>query len=121
MSNKNSISYRNVDGYLIPNLTLPPKEVSVTLGKWGMMHKTYLEKYKKVFFSSLLIQGKLYQYCAEVENQARDMFYMLVEQMKEAEGITEQLKEDNQIAWVQRMGNIEASARKIVCSELIYV
>jgi hypothetical protein len=59
MSNKNTISYRNVNDYLIPNITLQPKEVSDTLSKWGMMHKTYLEKYKKVFFSSLLIQGKL--------------------------------------------------------------
>lgn len=68
----------------------------------------------------LLSQGKLYQHCAEVENQARDMYDMLVEQMKEAEGVTEQLKEENQWEWVQRMGNIEARAREIVCSELIY-
>ena len=86
-----------------------------------MIHKTYLEKHKKVLFSSLLIQGKLYQHCAEVEAQAQDMFDTLVEQMKEAEGVTEQLKEDNQLEWVCRMGNIEQRAREIVCSELIYV
>ncbi len=85
------------------------------------MHKTYLEKHKKVFFSSLLIQGELYQHCAEVEAQARDMFDNLIEQMKEAEGVTEQLKEENQLEWVCRMGNIEQRAREIVCSELIYV
>ena len=67
MSSKNSISYRNVGNYLIPNLILPPEEVSVRLGKWGMMYKDYLEKHKKVYFSTLLIQGKLYQHCAEVE------------------------------------------------------
>ena len=121
MSNKNTISYRQVGDYLIPNLVLPQEEASITLGKWGMMHKTYLEKHKKVFFSLLLSQGKLYQHCAEVENQARDMFDTLVEQMKESEGVTEQLKEENQTEWVCRMQNIEARAREIVATELIYI
>ena len=118
MSNK--IQYRRVGDYLIPNLRLPPEETRVTLGKWGMMHKSYLEKHKKVLFSSLLGQGKLYQHCAEVENQARTMFDMLVEQMKEAESVTEQLKEENQMEWVQRMGNIQQRATEIVTKELIY-
>ena len=121
MSNRNSISCRQVGDYLIPNLVLPQEEASITLGKWGMMHKTYLEKHKKVFFSLLLSQGKLYQHCAEVENQARDMFDTLVEQMKESEGVTEQLKEENQMEWVCRMQNIEARAREIVATELIYI
>ena len=119
MSNK--IQYRRVGDYLIPNLRLPPEETRVTLGKWGMMHKSYLEKHKKVLFSSLLGQGKLYQHCAEVENQARAMFDMLVEQMKEAESVTEQLKEENQMEWVQRMGNIQQRAKEIVTKELIYI
>ena len=85
-----------------------------------MLHKTYLEKHKKVLFSTLLMQGKLYQHCAEIENQAQQMFDMLVEQMKEAEGVTEELKEQDQWEWVQRMGNIQQRAREIVCSELIY-
>lgn len=118
MSNK--IQYRRVGDYLIPNLIIPPEEAKVSLGKWGMMHKNYLEKHKKVFFSLLLSQGKLYQHCAEVENQARDMYDTLIEQMKEVEGITEQLKEDNQWEWVQRMENIQQRANEIVCSELIY-
>ena len=121
MSNKNSISYRNVGDYLIPNLTLPYEEASVRLGKWGMMYKSYLEKHKKVLFNSLLVQGKLYQHCAEVETQARYMFDTLVEQLKESEGVTEQLKEDNQMEWICRMQNIEASARDMICEELIYV
>ncbi|MBQ8227880.1 MAG: TnpV protein [Clostridia bacterium] len=120
MSNQNTIQYRQVGDYLIPNLVLPPEEASVTLGKWGMMHKTYLEKHKKVIFSSLLMQGKLYQHCAEVENQARDMFDTLIDQMKKAEGVTEQLKEENQMEWVCCMYNIEARAREIVRSEMIY-
>ena len=120
MSNKNSISYRRIGDYLIPNLILPPEEASVTLGKWGMMHKSYLEKNKNVFFNALVMQGKLYQHCAEVEKQARDMFNTLVEQMKATEGVTEQLKEENQMEWVQMMRNIESRAREIVNNEILF-
>ena len=119
MSNKNSISYRNVGDYLIPNLTLPPEESNITLGKWGMLHKDYLLNHKKVLFVTLLTQCKLYQHCAEVEKQAQQMFDTLVKQTKEAEGVTEQLKEDNQMEWVYHMKNIEARAREIVTTELI--
>lgn len=113
-------TYREVNDYFIPNLKLPPEEASVRLGKWGMMYKDYLEKHKKVLFSTLLIQGKLYQHCAEIEKQAREMFDILVEQMKVAEGVTELLKEEDQMEWVQRIGNIEARAREIVCEEVLY-
>ena len=120
MENESKITYRRVGDYFIPNLVLPPEEASVTLGKWGMMHKTYLEKHKKVFFNTLLMQGNLYQHCAEIEKQAKDMFHMLVEHMKVAEGVTEQLKEENQMEWVCRMQNIEAREREIVTTELMY-
>ena len=120
MSNKNSISYRNVGDYLIPNIILPPEETKVRLGKWGMLHKDYLLKHKKVLFTTLLTQGKLYQHCAEVEKQAKVMYDTLIEQMKEAEGVTEQLKEENQLKWVCRIQNIEARARELVCTELIF-
>ena len=118
MSNK--IQYCRVGDYLIPNLKLPPDEARVTLGKWGMMHKNYLEKHKRVLFSALLGQGKLYQHCAEVENQARDMYHTLIEQMKESEGVTEELKEQDQLEWVQKMENIQQRASEIVYNELIY-
>ena len=114
------ITYREVNGYLIPNLKLPPEEANVRLGKWGMIYKSHLEKNKKVFFNTLLMQGKLYQYCAEVENQARDMYDTLIEQMKESEGVTEDLKEQDQLKWVQMMENIQQRAIEIVCKELIY-
>ena len=120
MSNKNTIQYRQVGDYLIPNLIISPEEAKITLGKWGMMHKSYLEKHKKVFFSLLLSQGKLYQHCAEVENQAKDMYDTLMEQMKISECVTEELKEHNQWEWVQRMENIQQRASEIVCKELIY-
>ena len=120
MSNQNTISYRRVGDYLIPNLRLPPEEATITLGKWGMLHKDYLLNHKKVVFNTLLMQGKLYQHCAEIETQAQDMFDSLVEQMKATEGVTEQLKEENQLKWVCRMSNIESRAREFICNELIY-
>lgn len=115
------ITYREVNGYLIPNIKLPPEEANIRLGKWGMMYKSHLEKHKSALFNSLLIKGKLYQHCAEVEKQANEMFELLIEQMKEEEGVTEELKEQDQMEWVHRMGNIEARVWEIVCEELIYV
>lgn len=103
------IRYTLHGDFYLPDLK--PDEKNVSLGKWGTMHKTYLEKHKKALFNTLLIQGKLYQHCSEVEKQARDMFDTLIDQMKATEGITEQLKEQNQLEWVQRMGNIQQRAR----------
>ena len=117
---QNGGTYRQVGNFNIPNLTLSPEESNITLGKWGMLHKDYLINHKKVFFYTLLMQGELYQHCAEIEAQAKDMFNTLFEQMKEAEGVTEQLKEENQLEWVCCMQNIEARAREIVTTELIY-
>ena len=117
---KQNLTYRAVGDFRIPNLTLPHEEANITLGKWGMLHKDYLLQHKKVLFTTLLTQGKVYQHCAEVENQAQNMFDTLVEQMKETEGVTEQLKEENQLEWVQRMSNLQQRAREVVLNELIY-
>lgn len=116
----NSITYRRVGDYYIPNLILPSEEAKVRLGKWGMMHKDYLLKHKKVTFMILLSKGELWQYLAEVDKQAEDMFLRLVNDMAKAEGVTEQLKAENQMLWVQQMMNIETRAREIVNTELIY-
>ena len=118
MSNK--IQYRQVSDYLIPNLILPPEEANIRLGKWGMLHKDYLLKHKKVVFATLLAEGKLWQYLSDVDTQAQQMFDNLIEQMKESEGVTEDLKEHNQWEWIQRMENIQQRAREIVCEELIF-
>ena len=115
-----NIEYRRVGDYNIPNLILPPEEANITLGKWGMLHKDYLLKHKKVVFTTLLTEGKLWQYLADINTQAQQMFNTLVEQMKEAESVTEKLKEDNQMEWVQRMGNIQERAKEIVSEELIF-
>ena len=120
MKNNASITYRTVGDFNIPNLILPPEEANICLGKWGMLHKKYLMKHKKVLFTTLLTQGKLYQHCAEIQNQAKQMFDTLVEQMKEREGVTEQLKEENQLEWVQKMNIIQLYVTEIVNRELIY-
>ena len=120
MKSNTNIIYRQVGDFKIPNLTIPPEEASVILGKWGMLQKDYLFNHKKVVFATLLTEGKLYQHCAEVENQAQQVFNTLVEQMKETEGVTEQLKEENQLEWVQRMNNLQQRAREVVLNELIY-
>ena len=117
---QNGGTYRQVGDYNIPNLTLPPEEAKIRLGKWGMLHKDYLINHKKVLFTTLLAEGRLYQQCAEVEKQARKMYDTLIEQMKETEGVTEKLKEKNQIEWLQRMSNIETRTRELVYEELIY-
>lgn len=116
-----NITYRQVADYMIPNLRLPPEESAIRLGKWGMLHKDYLEKHKPVLFATLLIQGKLYQHCAKVEEQANDMFDTLIEQLKKTEGITEKLKGHNQWEWIQRMENIQARVNSIVYQEIISI
>lgn len=118
MSTMANITYRQVSNYMIPNLRLPLEETAVRLSKWGMMYKDYLQKYKKVLFNTLLTQGKLYQHCAKVENQAKDMFDTLVEQMKESEGVTEVLKEQNQWEWMQKMNKIQVWAEEVVFKNL---
>ncbi len=117
---KNAITYRQVGDYLIPNLTLPPEERNINLGKWGMKHKTYLIENNSVLFNSLLGKGKLYTYLAKVDEEASALFSRLVDNMAKAEGITEQLKADDQLEWVGRMHNIHHRAEEIVDKELIY-
>ena len=117
---QNGGTYRQVGEFKIPNLTLSPEEATIKLGKWGTLHKEYLEKHNRVFFNVLLTQGKLYQHCADVENQAQQMFDTLVVQMKELEGVTEQLKKKNQMEWINKMNNIHNRATEIINAELIY-
>ena len=108
-----NITYRQVSDYMIPNLKLPPEETSIRLGKWGMMHKDYMQKHNPVLFATLLTQGNLYQHCSQIDTQARQMFTTLVEQMTKSENITEELKAQNQLEWVQRMNSIQERATRI--------
>ncbi|MEE1321778.1 MAG: TnpV protein [Acutalibacteraceae bacterium] len=117
---KNGGSYRRVGDYCIPNLTLSLEEEKIKLGKWGMMRKGYLLNHKKALFTMLWRRNELTSYLAEIDRQADELFSRLVSDMAKAEGITEQLKSEDQMQWVQRMMNIEARAREAVNAELIY-
>ncbi len=115
----NGGTYRTVGDYKISNIALPA-EASKPLGIWGLKRKDYLMQHKRVQFNIMLMTGTLWTHLEEVDEQAADMFSRLVEQMKVNEGITEQLKEQNQMEWVAQMNNIEARAREIVNNELIF-
>lgn len=117
---QNGGTYRMVGDYRMPNITLPV-EVNKPLSVWGLKRKDYLMKHKRVQFNIMLMNGTLWNHLAEVDEQAADMFSRLVEQMKVNEGVTEQLKADDQMQWVARMNNIEVRAREIVNNELIYI
>ncbi len=115
----NGGTYRTVGDYRIPNITLPA-EVNKQLGVWGLKRKDYLMRHKRVQFNIMLMNGTLWTHLAEVDKQASDMFSQIAEQMKVREGITEQLKKQNQMEWVAHMNNIEARVREFVNTELIY-
>ena len=106
--------------YLIPCLTLPEEEQRF-IGVWGQRHKRYLKEYRRGVYVNLLTSGRLNDYLADIEEQAQERFERIVEQMKQAQGITEQLKAENQMEWVGRMNNVQACARESVEKEIIYV
>ena len=105
--------------YYLPCLKLP-KEETAHIGIFGQRHRRYLKTHRKELYTSLLTSGKLNGYLADINRQAEEMFSRLVKQMAEAEGVTEQLKADNQMEWVGRMNNIRNRAMEIVNNELIY-
>ena len=105
--------------YLIPCLTLPEEEQRF-IGVWGQRHLRYLKEYRRGVYLNLLTSGRLNDYLADIEEQAQERFERIVEQMKRAQGIIEQLKAENQMEWVARMNNIQACAREIVDKEIIF-
>ena len=113
-------TYTQVGDYLLPDLKLPQEEQQ-PIGVWGQRHRRYLKEHRRASYATLLTRGKLNGYLADIDRQAEEMFLRLVKQMAEAEGVTEQLKADNQMEWVDRMNNIRSRAMEIVNSELIYI
>ena len=105
--------------YRIPCITLPEEERRF-IGVWGQRHLRYLKEYRRSVYLNLRISGGLNDYLAKVDEQAQERFERIVEQMKQAQRITEQLKAENQMEWVARMNNIQACAREIVDKEMIY-
>ena len=114
------ISYTLQGEYYLPDLALPDEEKGVEIGIWGQRHLRYIKQHRKVLYLNLLTSGKLNGYLADIDKQAEDMFFRLVKQMAEREGVTEQLKADNQMEWVARMNNIHNRATEIVNTDLIY-
>ena len=112
-------TYHEENGYLIPNLTLPPEEEK-PIGIWGQRHKRYLKERRKAIYTTLLTSGNLNSYLADINQQSEEMFSRLVKQMAKREGVTEQLKAENQLKWVQRMNNIRSRVTEIVNTDLIY-
>ena len=116
---KNGLWYESQGDYYLPCLKLP-KEESPHIGIWGQRHLRYLKQHRKVLYSELLISGKLNDYLADLNEQAEELFSRLVKQLAEKEGVTEAIKEENQMLWVQRMNNIRSAAMEVVSNELIY-
>lgn len=113
-------TYTQVGDYMLPDLLPAEEETEANIGAWRMRHKRYLKQNHKVRYYNLLTSGKLNSYLADVEQQAQDLFLRLVKQMAEREGVTEQLKVDNQMAWVGRMNNIRSRATEVVNTDFIY-
>ena len=113
-------TYVRQGDYLLPCLSLPAEKENRPIGVWGQRHLRYLKQHRKVLYTSLLTSSKLNSYLADIDKQAEDMFLRLVEQIANREGVTEQLKAENQIEWVGRMNNIRSRAMEIVNAELIY-
>lgn len=116
---KTGISYSLQGDYYLPDLILPTKEVK-PIGVWGQRHLRYLKEYRRITYLNLLTSGRLNIYLAEIDKQAEEMFFRLVEQMKHVQGITEQLKAENTLEWVGRINNIQACAMEIVNKEIIF-
>ena len=118
--NKNNGLWYELHGeYYLPCLTLPI-EKEKPIGIYGQQHLRYLKKYRRVVYTNLLTTGRLNAYLAEVDEQAQSIFFRLVKQMSEREGITEQLKSENPMLWVGKMNNIRESATEIINKDLIY-
>ena len=111
--------YERQGDYLIPCITLPTEEEQ-PIGTWGQRHLDYLKQKRKVTYTNLLTSGRLNTYLADIDRQAQERFERLIEGMKQAQGITERLKEENALEWTGRLGNIRACAREIVEEEILY-
>ena len=116
---ENGIDYILIGDYYIPDLKLP--EENRPIGRYGRLHREYLKQEHPARYSSLILTGKLWTYLADLNEQAEKRRDLIIEQMKAAEGVTEELKARNQLEWVGRMNNIRNRAEEIVKSEMIYL
>ena len=115
----NGLWYARQGEYYLPELALPPEEER-PIGIWGQRHFQYLREYKQFIYINLLTSGRLNEYLANVDEQAEEIFFRLVKEYADRQGVTERLKAENQLLWVQKMNNIQACVREVVESECIY-
>ena len=121
MENKKSINnmeYVLVGYYYIPDLKLPHEERPI--GKYGQMHREYLKEHNPMMFNDLVLEGQLWTYLADLNEQAQERLSLIVEQMKVSEGVTEELKASDQMAWVRAINSIRNRAEEIVLEEIVY-
>ena len=116
---RNGLWFELQGDYYLPCLKLPEKEQQ-PVGLWGQRHLRYIKQHRRVLYTNLLTSGKLNEYLAALDKQADDMFFRLVKQMAEREGVTETLKAENQMEWVGRMNNIRSRAKEFINNELIF-
>lgn len=112
-------TYTRVGDYYLPNLKLSEEEKRANIGVWGMRHKRFLKENHRVLYANLMTSGKLVAYLDDIEQQATAVFLRLVKELAEKEGVTEKLKAEKQMLWVQKMNNIRNRATEIVNAELI--
>ena len=113
-------TYTQVGNYMLPDLLPAEEEQEVNIGVWAMRHKRYLKQNHKVRYYNLLTSGKLNSYLTDVEEQAQHLFSQLVKDLAEKENVTQKIKAENQMMWVQKMNNIRNRAVEIVTTNLIY-
>lgn len=116
---KTGISYTLHGDYYLPDLALPA-EKEKPIGIWGQRHLRYLKEHKRLVYLNLLTSGRLNEYLVSIDEQAEDMFSRLVKEYADRQRVTERLKAENQLLWVQKMNNIRACAREVVEREIIY-
>ena len=116
---KTGIRYTLHGDYYLPDLALPA-EKEKPIGIWGRKHLHYLKEYKRLVYFNLLTSGRLNEYLTSVDKQAEDMFSRLVKEYADRQGVTEQLKAENQLEWIGRMGNIQACVREVVEKEIVF-
>ena len=114
----NGISYTLMGNYYIPDVELPEDD-DRPIGKWGRMHRTYLEEHNTLLLNHLVLSGRLHSYLADLNEQAQDRYLCIVHQMMEAEGVTGDLKRRSQWDWIQSMNSIVSRAEEIIKSEMI--
>ena len=113
------LNYIRCGDYYIPDLKL--SEEKRPIGKWGRLHRDYLKEHRPILYSELILSGKLWTHLADLNQQAQERMETIIDQMKAAEGVTEELKSSDQMAWVQRMNSIRSRAEAILREEMIYV